>query len=497
VSSNKRRKVNNGKPTSNSQSIETKDTSQKKANTISVLIGALSVFLLIVGAISDTLGAFTGIREGVSGFFGVDNSTIHDQTNVPDVINTKETPVLSVGSLKSKWTMLIYVSGDNSLDPWLNKNTLTDGMMHRLQNSQPVQSVQTAVLYDGPNGTYRVTIKSDGKWFEENLLESSMGDSSTLSSFLVWGINSLPSEHYVVILSGFSDSLHGFGWDEHSGNNTSKNLSATSLRRALENTYTATGRKIDILHVDGSNFGLLEALASAENFADFIIAPTSNGWGVFPYEKFREAAGGLDRPVDYAIETANIYSSIITEQRLPYVIAVYDMQKLRQTIDVVGNFGNQLCRYIQENPASNLKTIQDIRSVSQKYNSIGEDQYEIDSNDSYLDIVDFAVNVSHTIDDQALKSTALSVQSTVFGDKPFIIRQIAVSGEMIRFDPFYGKEVNIFVDLSRANGLAVYYPSLNRPNQKYMDEYQKYINDEIFDITIDWGWSLFVKNCLQ
>jgi hypothetical protein len=139
------------------------------------------------------------------------------------------------GTQQAKWTVMLYMNGDNNLDPF----AISD--FEEMANVKYDPSVNVVVQLD------RIGDKNtDEDWGEtrrflmrENLKptrsaslqgfaeESNMGDPATLASFVTWATQSFPAERYMLVIWS-----HGDGWRRMLNEGSSRE-SVVSRRRAV------------------------------------------------------------------------------------------------------------------------------------------------------------------------------------------------------------------------------------------------------------------------
>ncbi|HLB70441.1 MAG: clostripain-related cysteine peptidase [Candidatus Methanoperedens sp.] len=107
-----------------------------------------------------------------------------------------------------KWTVLIYLAGDNDLD---EDGARDIGEMAKVGSNDDVNVV---AQFDraGTVGTQRFYITKGGGYPDDSIAdlgETNTGDPGVLIDFLKWGITTYPAEHYMVVLWN-----HGSGWNE-------------------------------------------------------------------------------------------------------------------------------------------------------------------------------------------------------------------------------------------------------------------------------------------
>lgn len=401
---------------------------------------------------------------------------------------------LGDGGGSGTWTQLIYAVADNDLDPWMGDSQGWNGMLHRLKTAGAQPNVRVAILYDGPEigDTRRYILEEDGTWREEPLSESEarMDDMETLREFIEWGVETFESDYYALSLVDHANGVIGFGQDMSTDDSGEAFLTPIELRSALQAATDDGARKLDVLHYDGCSFGLLEDAAIAAGLVEYTIASPNTGWGVFAYDVYRQRAGSASSPRSYAEAVALAYAEAVHIYGLPYTVSVFDMARFDQVNNAVSDLGHSLLSYVQTDPPAHKAEIKTIRNTAQKYDSGGLKRLEIDNEDSYVDLVDFATKLEAQISDADVVSAAQAVNSAIQGAEPFVIYESHLSGEFDYYDPVIGHDRAHQVQLEGAHGVGIYYPPRSTTDSNSI--YLKYINNQLFDTTRDSGWTSFL-----
>ncbi len=370
------------------------------------------------------------------------------------------------------------------------------GCSHRtfLKNAGALANVQVGVLYDGPgvNDTRRYTLLSDGRWGTVTLSEARMDEMETLRDFVRWGYATFQSDYYALSLVDHANGVVGFGQDNSSDSTGKAFLTPIELRTALQQATDNGARKLDVLHVDACSFGLLEDAAIAADLAQYMIVSPNTGWGVFAYDTYLQIAGRATNPHIYAHDVAQAYASAVRAWGRPYTISVFDMARFADLNQRVSTLGDQLLAYTKVNTGTNVSQLRTLRNESQKYDSGGV-YLEIDLEDSYVDLSDFATRVKTSVSDVNVQSAAGAVIDAVAGNTaqgvaPFVIYEDHASGQFVGYDPFQGRDRSFTVTLEQATGLAIFYP----PRSSSSSTYNAYVEHRLFDTTRDSGWTRFL-----
>ena len=179
------------------------------------------------------------------------------------------------------WTYMVYMSGDSSL---------ANNIPADIQEMQEVGSgngLEIIVISDssGEQDSKLARIMDDGQ--EEIPLtdidsawddELEMGDSDTLSKFVIWAAENYPADRYILDLWG-----HGLGW---AGVCPDKDnyLQSKELRTAMEDVKDS-GIELDIISMDACQMGMFEIAYELRDMADYAVLSEKDvpldGW---PYD---------------------------------------------------------------------------------------------------------------------------------------------------------------------------------------------------------------------
>jgi hypothetical protein len=206
----------------------------------------------------------------------------------------------------ASWTVLVYLDGDNDLEYFamLDMNEMESAPANASVNV--VVQFDRAAGYDTSNGNWtdarRYLIQHDTnpnviaseRVDSPALGEVNMGDPATLVSFVEWGKQHYPADHYLLVLWD-----HGSGWkaldtkqvpwkgiayDDSAGFDC---LTTAELGTALTQIATDTGDKLDIVAADACLMGMAEIGYQIRGGADYYVTSeeTIPGYG-FPYDQF-------------------------------------------------------------------------------------------------------------------------------------------------------------------------------------------------------------------
>lgn len=169
-------------------------------------------------------------------------------------------PVATGVDASDKWTVMVYLDGDNNLDP----DSVAD--IEEMKMVGSTEDVNVIVLWDryiAPAYLYQVVagdvvlldgLTVDGK--EVNGQEISMADWHVLEAFVDYSKANFPADHYMLDLWDHG-SAYGYAcWDDHAApewQTSDRAISMDGVVSALEDTGS-----MDILTYDGCTIGMVE-----------------------------------------------------------------------------------------------------------------------------------------------------------------------------------------------------------------------------------------------
>jgi len=234
-------------------------------------------------------------------------SNVLDAGMVPIVIDgIHNVTWILVPMLFRDWTVMIYMDGDNDLEPWAIADFNELELVGSTPNVNIVVQFDRSPSYDTSNGNWITTRRyfvlhdlvpnNINSFLISDQGELDMGAPNTLSDFVQWGVSSYPADHYALVLwnhgGGWRDRSEvrskktppGLGgwkeccWDETNGNDVLYNW---EIRYALE----TAGTPMDLLGFDVCLAGMMEVAYEMRNVASAMVASAAlepaQGW---PYD---------------------------------------------------------------------------------------------------------------------------------------------------------------------------------------------------------------------
>ena len=163
-------------------------------------------------------------------------------------------------SARAKWTVMVYIAGDNNLEDYVVKDLeLELAPTGSSANVQVVALADRAPGYDTSYGDWQTTklyhvtqgMKADAASAVADWGERNMGDKQTLIDFVTWTKTNYPADHYALY-------FWGHGWNWHPGwvmldDTNNDTLDMDEVKAALP----AIGF-IDMVGFDGCNMASIE-----------------------------------------------------------------------------------------------------------------------------------------------------------------------------------------------------------------------------------------------
>lgn len=206
---------------------------------------------------------------------------------------------LDVGQVgpEKDWTVLFYLNGNNatasqavSTMRQLEFVGSSDKMHMAAQLARP-KAMLDKWSHDW-NGVRRYEIQNNGQEFNtgaivvdgltsflpgktkgiqspvlQDLQDVDMGKAQSLEEFLEWGVKKFPAKHYMVVVTGPSEGVSGMMHDDV---HDSK-MSIGEVGQAFRNVSDKTGKKFDIVALNGSATNSLEVAYELKDSAKLLV----------------------------------------------------------------------------------------------------------------------------------------------------------------------------------------------------------------------------------
>jgi hypothetical protein len=218
-----------------------------------------------------------------------------------------------------EWTVLVYMAGDNDLEPYLVNNLIA---LEKVGSSPKINVVAELDRGDKPRspvtkwkGSRRFLVQKsdDPKKITsapvQDLGDVNMADPAHLSDFVQWGMKNYPAKHYMLIIND-----HGYGFmgaaDDKGSKDTmnlpglgkafkeiTEQMNRDTVVDGVKDASQKTGKKIDIIGFDACLMGQVEVAYELKDYADLMVASQevigSGGW---PYGNFQTQQAQFRQP---------------------------------------------------------------------------------------------------------------------------------------------------------------------------------------------------------
>ena len=250
--------------------------------------------------------------------------------------------IFNKNKANESWTVLIYANGNNELEPEIyseflkiESNITNDNIKVLTQLARAPQDLVKLLRpsivknTDDWNGVRRYKTTSNGVELIEDLGNRNMADPYTLHDFIVWGMESYPSNNTMLILSGHGAGFAGVMTDFANGHQFI--MPMRGLTSAIYNSKKDTKRDIDYVLLDSCYMNMIEVwheLASIPNQPiRSLLAPTKN----IPIKGISYHT--ILKNLQTLEDTIEIYNNVEKDKLLVVKLNKKKFEKLKKSID--------------------------------------------------------------------------------------------------------------------------------------------------------------------
>lgn len=188
---------------------------------------------------------------------------------------------------QAKWTVMVYISGDNNLEDYVVKDIeLELAPTGSSANVQVVALADRAPGYDTSRGDWQTTklyhvtqgMIADAASAVADWGEKNMGDPQTLIDFVIWSKANYPADHYALY-------FWGHGWNWHPGYVMQDDTNADTLDLGELKAAIPSLGFIDVVGYDGCNMASLEVMKAWQGHATAMTGSQEYvGWEGLQYD---------------------------------------------------------------------------------------------------------------------------------------------------------------------------------------------------------------------
>lgn len=203
------------------------------------------------------------------------------------LLSTVTGSVLAAPAANAKWTVMVYISGDNNLEDYVVKDIeLELAPSGSSANVQVVALADRAPGYDTSRGDWQTTklfhvtpgMIADSASAVADWGERNMGDKQTLIDFVTWSKANYPADHYALYFWG-----HGWNWHPNYVMEDDTNADTLDLDE-LKAAIPSLGF-IDMVGYDGCNMASIEVFNAWRGNATAVASSQEYvGWDGIEYD---------------------------------------------------------------------------------------------------------------------------------------------------------------------------------------------------------------------
>lgn len=349
---------------------------------------------------------------------------------------------------RAKWTVLVYLDADNDLETAGIHNFNQMEIVGSTQDVHVIVQMDRMRAVDPDNDKwtdtrrYLITRDNDALKMHSIRLDSpplnelDMADPATLRSFVQWGMNEFPADHYLLVIWD-----HGTGWQMRSTSVTSRYkfvaaddtsstvLNVTSIPSAL------AGMHMDVIAFDACYMQQLEVAYEMRNCADYLVGSTaiepSPGYN---YDRLLCHIDANTQPEQLCQVVVEQYAAEYPNPTPNITHSAIDLRKIGSVAEAMNSFAGML----QTSPMILRPSLASARSETLNYSTTGSSRYS-------LDLLDYVSRCADVMGPSA-NSTCANLQNA-FNDA--MIASIHNA------------------DMPNAQGLAIYIPPTSRYESIY------------------------------
>lgn len=317
------------------------------------------------------------------------------------------------------WTILIYMCGSNlESDDYLATGDIKEMLS---VNGQP-DDVKIVIETGGStkwSSTYNISNKELGRYeisnnqltLKEQIINASMGASSTFQSFLEWGLKEYPADKTGVIMWNHGGGMTGVCSDDNflDDDGYADMLTNAELQSALKTTFTNLNRteKLEWIGYDACLMQVQDIAETNSHYFNYMVASeeSESGYG-WDYDNwlddlyaYKNTETVLTEICDTFIADFDTYSE--PNDKNNETLSVLDLNKMEDYKNAFEDMAQYLYNKNKDDLASLYSSIASVAKTS-KY-------YEYDKNDPYY----FSVFDGKDLLTNLKNSTTFSSDSTL------------------------------------------------------------------------------------
>ncbi len=359
-------------------------------------------------------------------------------------------------SAQAKWTIMVYISGDNNLEDYVVKDIETElAPTGSSANVQVVALADRGPGYDTSYGDWQTTklfhVTQGMTAAPENAVadwgERNMGDPQTLIDFVTWTKANYPADHYALI-------FWGHGWNWHPGYVMADDTNADTLDYEEEEAALPSLGFIDVVGYDGCNMASIEILNLWHGHATAVTGSQEYvGWEGLQYDLVLAQLAA--NPSMTADQVAVAFSQSASADKTWAAIAVDS--RFDAVLTAVNNWSLALSNGL----AANRKKYDRAFGATQDFWQAPMDK----------DLYDMAYEINRNVADANIKSKSQAVMTAING---VVLHQYHTNG----YPDSHGITIYYVSSASGKDSNYIYYRNkidfaLNTGWDEFLDAYAK------------------------
>jgi hypothetical protein len=241
--------------------------------------------------------------------------------------------------VKKKWTILVYMDGDNDLSEFCN------GDLKEMKSAGSTADFNVLVLWDDisiHHGYYYIS--RNRATLKKNTGEINMGDPKTAINFIDYAASKYPAEKYIWIFWNHGGAVdrslnmpeRGVCWDQTNGND---HLSEIEQKQVFEYFSKKIAKKIDIVGFDACLMATAELLYQYKNYTQYIAASeqtiAGEGWD---YKFLNELVKNPNLSTEETAKSILIYYKIFYQDESDVTFSISDLGKIEELKRTLNEF---------------------------------------------------------------------------------------------------------------------------------------------------------------
>jgi len=308
----------------------------------------LSLLISFLLSLSLLTGCLWLLPSGERAATSAKRTLADDEDENEEETDPVETEDTGSSTGQAEWTVLVYLCGTD-LESGGGAATQNLLELEEVKYSDDVnfiiQTGGTAAWQNDlidPNYLERYKSDNDGLTLLDQKELASMGDPSTLSDFLTWGVNSYPADKYMVLFWNHGGgSLAGVEFDELYD---SDSLTLPELDQA----FADVGQEFEIIGFDTCLMATLETAAILSDYGKYMVASEEyepgGGWAYTDWAQYLMDHPGADGKIlgreicdtyyskcEVSGEDAMATLSVVDLKTIPALVTAFDAMAAEMT----------------------------------------------------------------------------------------------------------------------------------------------------------------------